>query len=353
MEHTPYPFNQLPKTYSFLVNNAWMWRILYFLSNPRFMHGSGMAMAATICYDRVSECIELYNPDLIISVHPLMQHVPMRVLIDRMRRGVQKPIAFATVVTDFTTCHNSWFHPGVTQCFVPTEFCADLARRMNLKDDQITVHGLPIRPDFSKALPAKTTLRKRLSMDKEKPAVLLVGGGEGMGKLEQIVDAIATEVGSACQVVVICGRNKKLVKRLEEREYPEGMRVFVNGFVNNMNEWMTACDAIVTKAGPGTIAEALICGTPILLNGFVPGQEEGNIPYVLENKVGAFERQPNGIANVIKDWFTAKQDVLKEMSQRAKSLGRPEALFRIVEDLARFADHPYLYHQTQIAPQPA
>lgn len=39
-----------------------------------------------------------------------------------------------------------------------------------------------------------------------------------------------------------------------------------------MNEWMVACDAVVTKAGPGTIAEALICGMPILLNGYIPGQ---------------------------------------------------------------------------------
>ena len=44
------------------------------------------------------------------------------------------------------------------------------------------------------------------------------------------------------------------------------------GFVTNMAEWMTASDVIVTKAGPGTIAEALICGLPIILNGFIPCQ---------------------------------------------------------------------------------
>lgn len=71
---------------------------------------------------------------------------------------------------------------------------------------------------------------------------------------------------------MICGRNTKLVLRLINKEYPEGMNVIVNGFVNNMNEWMAACDTVVTKAGPGTIAEALICGTPILINGYVPGQ---------------------------------------------------------------------------------
>lgn len=46
----------------------------------------------------------------------------------------------------------------------------------------------------------------------------------------------------------------------------------VCGFVTNMAEWMTASDTIITKAGPGTIAEALICGLPIILNGFIPCQ---------------------------------------------------------------------------------
>ncbi len=57
------------------------------------------------------------------------------------------------------------------------------------------------------------------------------------------------------------------------------------GFVNNMEEWMHASDVIITKAGPGTIAESFICGLPVLLNGFIPGQEEGNIEYVVENQV--------------------------------------------------------------------
>ena len=69
------------------------------------------------------------------------------------------------------------------------------------------------------------------------------------------------------------------------RKYPEGMHVVVNGFVTNMAEWMTACDTIVTKAGPGTIAESLICGLPVLLNGFIPCQEAGNVPFVVDNKV--------------------------------------------------------------------
>ena len=50
------------------------------------------------------------------------------------------------------------------------------------------------------------------------------------------------------------------------------MPVTATGFIDNIHEYMHACDAVVTKAGPGTIAEALISGLPILLNGNVPCQ---------------------------------------------------------------------------------
>ena len=72
------------------------------------------------------------------------------------------------------------------------------------------------------------------------------------------------------------------------------MNVLVRGFVDNMEQWMVACDAIVTKAGPGTIAESLICGLPLLINGYIPCQEAGNVPFVVDNKV--LENQQHAMA---------------------------------------------------------
>lgn len=60
------------------------------------------------------------------------------------------------------------------------------------------------------------------------------------------------------KVVVICGKNAAVKRELEETEWPSNSRVIVKGFVSNMDEWMGAVDALVTKAGPGTIAEATI-----------------------------------------------------------------------------------------------
>lgn len=62
------------------------------------------------------------------------------------------------------------------------------------------------------------------------------------------------------------------------------MRPQIKGFVNNMPEYMFASDIMITKAGPGTISEALICGLPMILNAYIPCQEEANVPYVVDNK---------------------------------------------------------------------
>jgi 1,2-diacylglycerol 3-beta-galactosyltransferase len=98
---------------------------------------------------------------------------------------------------------------------------------------------------------------------------------------------------------------------------------------------MAACDGIVTKAGPGTIAEALVRGLPILLSGFIPGQEEGNVPYVVDNGAGAFSTDPEEIARIVARWFGPDRDQLIKMSAQAKGMGNPQATQHIVEEVAQ------------------
>lgn len=69
----------------------------------------------------------------------------------------------------------------------------------------------------------------------------------------------------AYQMVVVCGNNKQAQISLSSQNWGPGVKVRILGFVNNMDEWMNASDALVTKAGPGTIAEASICGLPCML----------------------------------------------------------------------------------------
>ncbi len=201
-DHTPAPFNQLPDTYSFLVKHDFLWRLSYVTMQPRVLHLPYMRAVNSFVGQQLGAALAAYAPDLVVSVHPLMQHIPVRILAARAAQSGQPQVPFATVVTDFTTCHNTWFYKRVTKCFVPTEFTWKLALRMGLTPDQIVLHGLPIRPIFSKRLPPKRKLRARLGMDVDLPAILLVGGGEGMGKLEATVEQLDARLGEwGCCVV--------------------------------------------------------------------------------------------------------------------------------------------------------
>lgn len=344
-EHTPPPFNRMPDSYSFLVKNAFLWRFTYEVTNPKLIHVPYLSCVGMFIRGSVHQALDKYKPDLVVSVHPLMQHIPIHVMRERVHKGLMPPTNFATVVTDFTTCHNTWFCPGATRCFVPTEYCRQLAMDNDMAPGQLIMHGLPIRPAFSRKLPSRPKLRRQLGMAQHTPAVLLVGGGEGMGALEETVAQLDKKLGDKCQVVVVCGRNKKLQERLRARpQGPGHCQLHVLGFVDNMHEIMEACDTIITKAGPGTIAEALISGLPILLNGNVPCQEEGNIPYVLDNEVGAFETRPDRIADILSRWLLEggqeARAAFEAMAKRAKALGRPEAVYRIVNDLAHLTEEP-------------
>merc|ERR1719195_602820 len=95
-------------------------------------------------------------------------------------------------------------------------------------------------------------------------------------------------------MIVICGRNEEVRNRLTEwsstmqhQRSPMGLHQIL-GFVPNIDEYMSAADCLVTKAGPGTIAEAMTKSLPCLLTSFVPGQEEGNLTFLKENSAGEY-----------------------------------------------------------------
>lgn len=118
----------------------------------------------------------------------------------------------------------------------------------------------------------KPSLRRQLGLDTDSPVVLVVGGGDGMGGIVDIAKQLGGELsksGMTSQMVVVCGNNKDAKQQLDSVTWGEGVTVNVQGFVNNMDEWMKASDLLVSKAGPGTIAEAMICGLPCMMFSFL------------------------------------------------------------------------------------
>lgn len=327
-DYAAWPLSAIPRTYLPLVNRyGWLWQLLWRIGDRPAIWRAVTATVEAWQGDRMERCYIHHPADLIVSVHPLLNQVPQRVL-----RRFWPRARFATIVTDLSTAHRIWYSPQVDLLSAPCNEVREAALAAGVPAERIRLMGLPISLKFLQRPPARAALRLRLRLIEDRPTVLLAGGGEGMGPVGETAEALAAALADQCaQLVVVCGRNERLRRRLAGQQWP--LPVQVHGFVDNMPEWMAAADCLVTKAGPGTIAEALASGLPMVLSGFIPGQEEGNVEYVVQHGVGSYSPNPNEIAKTVSGWLQPGNLELAAMQERAYRLARPQAALEIAEAL--------------------
>jgi 1,2-diacylglycerol 3-beta-galactosyltransferase len=391
-----YPYKTLVESYKHLSAHPQQWKMLYHLSNTRPWEVLMDWHSAFMCEAKIRARIASYNPDVIVSVHPAMQYVPMK-SVRHLSRERGRHIPFFTVVTDLGSGHCTWFQKHPDKIYIASERIRRLTkRRGGTEDCKIVSTGLPIRHDFavhSKAMGDRTTpsgqayvqkMKLDLGLPGDKPMVLLMGGGEGVGSLSEIVEQVYRSLvseGVDATICVVCGRNENLRLSLEQRDWDAVLEArpkfskrrffsrilwrrrrsrrlqesldraeayqhdrpdLVNaratvdviglGFVTRMAEYMVAADVLVTKAGPGSIAEAASVGLPIMLTSFLPGQEAGNVDFVLDAGFGDYNGDPVEIAQELTIWLKDRK-LLVAMSKSAQGSGHPTAAEDIVLDI--------------------
>ncbi|GAX23913.1 1,2-diacylglycerol 3-beta-galactosyltransferase [Fistulifera solaris] len=340
-----WPYNDYVRMYKLMAQYPWTWDLFFRFGSTPFGLWLNAILLETICFQSFVTCLQQpdftttkHRADMVVSVHPLCQDIALKILAYLDRNGATRDphyrtTPFCTVVTDLGGAHPTWFHPQVDYCFVPSDALRQLALKRNLQPSQIVQHGLPIRQGFWNNAPSSSTSkapqRTALGLHPDLPTVLLVGGGDGMGGLVEMAVALQQELADA-QLVVICGNNRAAQATLQQHS---NNNMVVQGFVSNMDEYMRAADVLVTKAGPGTIAEACICGLPCLLFAYLPGQEEGNIPFVEQGGFGAYCSDPKEIATTVRSWIADPQQ-LAVMQENAFKAARPQATLDIARDLA-------------------
>lgn len=323
-EYSPRPLNRIPDLYPQLVRVPQAWGLGYRLSNGQQRARLITASAWPYVRRSIRSLIKQHPSDLIVSVHPLATAPVLRAL------GKSRSTPFVTVVTDMVTTHALWYHRGTDLCIVPTEAARQRALIFGLQPHQVEVVGLPVAERFLQPQGDVTGLRRRLGWPVDLPVILLVGGGEGMGPLEKTAQAIAGARLPAA-LVIIAGRNQSLRARLQSQNWP--IPVFVYGFVREMPEFMQAADILVTKAGPGTISEAFIAGLPLILYSRLPGQEDGNVSYVVSEGAGVWAPEPEQIVSALREWIW-QPEKRRRAAAASQKLARPEAARQIARILA-------------------
>lgn len=295
----------------------WAWGAAYHLSNSRAAAGLLLRTLFRPASRLVADAITTYQPAVIVSFHPLTGHAAVAA-----RRRTRTATPVVTVVTDLASGHATWRYANTDAIAVPF---ADQASPTGLAAGL----GLPVGQAFRGPLPEpeRASLRHSLGLPTGEFLVVLTGGGEGCGGLARRARALTRHL-TGVHLVVICGRNQRLRRRLDrklsqpsrrglapaggrrQRLAGSGNTVTVTGFVPNMADWLRCADLVVSKAGPGAIAEAACCGTPLLLTSHLPGQERGNTALVvsrgaglhvprarqLAREVGRLQRDPAALA---------------------------------------------------------
>ncbi len=332
--YTPFPYKYFPEMYPWAIKNGKLaWRLSYSMSNRRGrvrLINSSIGRGIQRGIRRM--LLDEHDVDVIVCVHPLFATPTMNVL----RLFPDRP-PFMSVVTDLVSTHAFWYERRLDRILVPTQPAYDHGISLGVAPEKLRVTGLPVNPRFADGLMSKDAARERLGWDATLPTILLVGGGQGMGPLFRIARRINRLEGQF-QFAIVAGRNKLLKERLDTQEWKHPTRIY--GFVTNMPEMMAAADLLITKAGAATISEACMAALPMILSDKIPGQEDGNVSYIVSNRAGVYAPGPARTARAVNDWLEHGAEFLKERAENAHKLARPDAVWEVADEVWHYAHQP-------------
>ncbi|HET9920276.1 MAG TPA: glycosyltransferase, partial [Ktedonobacteraceae bacterium] len=330
-EYSRFPLREAVKLYGPTIRyNPRLYGRFFHISNKERRVQAARTVAEPLVHNGLLRLITTVKPDVIVSIHPMLNHVTINAI-----RDLGLHIPFLTVVTDLVSVHHAWFAPGADAYIVPTEAAKQIYLARGLDPQRVHLLGMPIDPKFTHPTASREELRKKFELEPGLPVVLLVGGGEGSGGLQTSVRAIS-HARLPAQLLVVTGRNRRLYAHLQRTRSLLRVPARIFGFVNNMPELMRASDVLITKAGPGTISEAMACGLPMILSSYVPGQEEGNVDYVVQNNVGVLAEDPLALVNELRKLVKPGSTILKRRLQNAQRISRPAASLDIARCILSF-----------------
>jgi processive 1,2-diacylglycerol beta-glucosyltransferase len=275
---------------------------------------------------RLMKEIALIDPDAIICTHFL----PAEILAPLTRSGaIRSPVWVQ--VTDFDL-HGMWVQQGVAGYFSANAEVAFRMRSQGLAPGRIHCTGIPVMPAFALP-PDRVQCASELGIDPARTTLLMMGGGAGLGSLNEMAARLLA-MDADFQLIVLAGKNKNLLKALETLAARYPGRLIPHGYTNRIERLMACADLAITKPGGLTTAECLALGLPMILHSPIPGQEERNADFLLEQGAALKASDADTLEYRVR-LLLDSPDKLAAMRARAKNLGRPLAAASVVETVLR------------------
>lgn len=265
--------------------------------HPNFVSYANYALG-----ELLAPCIDDFQPDVVVCTHVMATQL----LSNYLERHDKKGMVTMGIITDFTI-HPYWEGAKLDYFITASELLSNQVKKKKIPAEKIRAFGIPIKEKFS-VKRTRAEACKELGIE-DKETVLVMSGSMGYGNILKHIKAL-DDLDIDFQMLVACGNNSALKRRVEK--FKTRKKMYVYGFVDTVDLMMDAASCIVTKPGGLSISESLAKGLPMILMNPIPGQEDRNLEFLLNN----------GIAQYITDTYPVDEAVYQLLSnpERAESI---------------------------------
>jgi len=267
-----------------------------------------------------------YKPDAIVCTHFL----PAELLADAvLQKRLDCPVW--VMVTDFDL-HQMWVHEGIAGYFVANDEISFRLESSGIPKSNIVVTGIPVMPEFVNR-PERDVCAAKIGLNPAYKTLLIMGGGAGLGINCHLVNSLLN-LQADVQIIVMAGKNKSLLDELQKLSSQWPGRLVAMGFTNKVPELMACADLVITKPGGLSTSECLVMGLPMVLINPIPGQEERNASYLLQEGVA---QRADDVATLLYrlTQLLAKPEKLETMKRQASALGRSGAASALLNHIEK------------------
>ena len=264
---------------------------------------------------------------LVLSNHGL---ITAGLSLAKQRYGLRLPVL--TFATETHSISAYWADPWADHILVPNESVKRSLQRMGVPGARLEVVGYPVQQAFVTP-PHRTEARAALGLP-ERFTVLVSLGGEGLGGDAFSLVRELSIANPDWQFVAICGRNASLNSRLKAEALAN---VRLEGFTEYMADFLAACDAVVGKAGPASVYEALAVGRPVLVTSYAGLNERGVVRMLEQEGLGQYLPRSGNLVEMLRRYQRHPED-LDAIEERCRELDLPGQTERLARRIISYAE---------------
>ncbi|MEN6413206.1 MAG: glycosyltransferase [Veillonellales bacterium] len=266
---------------------------------------------------RMKHFISACNPAVIVCTHATPAG-----LVARLLHRQEIHIPSVAIITDFVV-HRLWVYPELDYYFVARSKMQEYLQQYGIGPAKSQTTGIPVDLVFGQPFD-RQQMEEKLQFAHNIKTILIMGGGAGMLPIDEII-ALCDTLDIPLQIIAVTGNNTKMYEKLRRIPLAPQHHLRIEGFVDNVHEFMAAADVLISKPGGMSSAEALSRGLPMLIYHPIPGQEQANTQYLLEQKAALRADSLSELKSLLIDLLVQHPERLIFLKQQALGLGHPAA----------------------------